>query len=201
MTFQKNLPLGLNVESASRPQSENLFDLTDLLRMIQIRKQIIIGTAATVITLTIIYLFQVTPLYTAQAVVMLDQRENKVLDVSAVIAGLPSDPTTIQNQVQILRSRSLMARVIDRLHLDEDPDFGGGPVGTAKHTFLHWLNPMTYLASPPPAKSAEEVKTDRLNAQINGLLGSESVTVQGESTAIAIDVVSSAPDKAARIAN
>src|SRR5215471_9901644 len=193
MTLQKNLPLGLNVESASRTQNESLFDLTDLLRMIQIRKQIIIGTAATIVTLTIIYLFQVTPLYTAHAVVMLDQRENKVLDVSAVIAGLPSDPTTIQNQVQILRSRSLMTRVIDRLHLDEDPEFGGGPLGPAKHTFLHWLNPLTYLSGPAPMKSAEEVKSDRLNSQIDTLLGSEKVSVQGESTAISIDVVSATP--------
>lgn len=202
MTFQKNLPLGLNVESAARAQNENLFDLTDLLRMIQIRKQIIIGTAATVVTLTIIYLFQVTPLYTAQAVVMLDQRENKVLDVSAVIAGLPSDPTTIQNQVQILRSRSLMTRVIDKLHLDEDPEFGGGPIGApAKHTFLHWLNPMTYLSSQAPAKSVDEMKADRLNSEIDDLLGSEKVSVNGDSTAISIDVVSSVPDKSAKIAN
>ena len=97
MTFQKSLPLGLSVEGA-RPQGENFFDLTDLLRMIQVRKQIIIGTAATVITLTVIYLFRITPLYTAQSEVMLDQRSNKVVDVSAMISGLSSDPTTIDRK-------------------------------------------------------------------------------------------------------
>jgi len=200
MTFQNNPPIGLGVDAAARTQGENLFDLTDLLRMIQIRKQIIIGTAATVITLTIIYLYQVTPLYTAQAVVMLDQRENKVLDVSAIIPGLPTDPQTIQNQVQILRSRTLISRVVDRMHLDQDGEFGEAP-GKPKHTFLHYFNPLAWFTSDAPAKSAAQIKEDQRNGEIDGLLSSEKINVQGDSTAIGIQFQSADAEKAAKIAN
>ena len=201
MTIQKNLPLGLNVEGAASGGGENFFDLTDLLRMIQVRRQIIIGTAATVITLTAIWLFQVTPLYTAHAVVLLDQRQNKVLDVSSVIAGLPTDPTTIQNQVQILRSRNLASRVAEKEGLDNDPEFGGGPIGATQHTFLHWLNPLAYIATPAPAETPEQQKADRKNDEIDAVLGSETVAEVGDSTAIAIDFTSPDREKSSRMAN
>ncbi len=202
MTIQKVMPIASNQDTSPKAGGgETLFDLTDLLRMVQARKEIIIGTAATVITLTIIYLFQTTPLYTARAVVMLDQRENKVLDVSAVIAGLPSDPTTIQNQVEILRSRSLAGRVVDKLHLDDNPEFGGGPLGKPHHSFLHWLNPLTWLGASAPLPSEEDLKAERRNNEIDSILSIEKISVDGDSTAISIDVDSSSPSESARIAN
>jgi capsular exopolysaccharide synthesis family protein len=203
MTLQKVTPLGSSQETVLRPPpaGEALFDLTDLLRMVQSRKEIIIGTAVTVITLTIIYLLQTTPLYTARAVVLLDQRQNKVLDVSAVIAGLPSDPTTIQNQVEILRSRNLAGRVADKLHFDDNPEFGGGPLGKPHHTFLHWLNPLAWVGASAPLPTEEEMRVERRNNEIDSVLGAESVTVDGDSTAISIDVVSGSPNEAALLAN
>src|SRR5471032_2295689 len=106
------------------PRNETVFDLTDLLRVIRVRQKIILGTALAVVTLTTIILFNLTPLYRATALVMLDQRQNKVEDVGAILSGLATDPTSIENQLQILRSRSLMFRVINKLHLDQDPEFG-----------------------------------------------------------------------------
>jgi capsular exopolysaccharide synthesis family protein len=203
MTIQKVVPLGSNQDAAAKqaPPAEALFDLTDLLRMVQARKEIIIGTAVTVITLTIIYLFQTTPLFTAHSVVLLDQRENKVLDVSAVIAGLPSDPTTIQNQVEILRSRNLAGRVADKLHFDDNLEFGGGPLGKPKHTILHWINPLTWIGATAPLPTEEEMRAERRDNEINSVLGAERVTVDGDSTAISIDVSSSSQALAASLAN
>ena len=200
MTFQKtNLPLGLSVEGA-RPQGENFFDLTDLLRMIQVRRQIIIGTAATVVTLTIIYLFRITPLYTAESEVMLDQRANKVVDVSAMISGLPTDPATIQNQVEILQSRNLIGRVIDKLRLDQDAEFGGGPVSAPRHTWMHYFNPTAWFATGPEP-TEQQLRIKQRNDEIDSILGSERISARGDSTAISIAFTSTSPDKAAQIAN
>src|SRR5476649_1307818 len=92
------------------PHNETVFDLTDLLRVIRVRQKIILSTAFAVVTLATIILFNLTPLYRATALVMLDQRQNKVEDVGAILSGLATDPTSIENQLQILRSRSLMFR-------------------------------------------------------------------------------------------
>ncbi len=53
--------------------------------------------------------------YSGSAVVILDPRKNNVTELTAVIAQLPADPATMQNQLQILTSRQLAATVVDRL--------------------------------------------------------------------------------------
>src|ERR1017187_2537471 len=103
----------------SSPHNETVFDLRDLLRIVRIRLRLIVGTAILLTLLTAVILFQLTPRYSATALVLIDQRPNKIVDVTAVLAGLPTDATSIENQVQILRSRALMARVMDKLHLDQ----------------------------------------------------------------------------------
>ena len=61
--------------------------------------------------------------YASSAVVMLDPRKNNITDLSAVLAPLVTDPASVQNQIQIITSRDLAATVVDRLKLDDDPEF------------------------------------------------------------------------------
>lgn len=176
------------------------FDLTAFLQMLRVRQRIIVGTAATVIAITAIVVFHETPLYDASALVMLDQRQNKVMDVDAVLSGLPTDITSIENQLQILRSRSLMARVIAKLHLDSDapaapeaPDF----IATA----LQDLNPLNWFGWMAGGGSKADAGQDRLNGAIDGLLDAETVTQVGRSSAMLVTFRSPDPAKAASIAN
>src|SRR3954469_23375917 len=111
MTIQRHIPpefAASEREVDTQPHNETVFDLTDLLRIIRVRQRLILGTAAAVLILTAIVLFNLTPLYQVKALVLLDQRQNKIVDVDAVLSGLPTDPTSIENQIQILRSRSLL---------------------------------------------------------------------------------------------
>jgi|SRR5579871_712593 len=198
MTYQKNLPLGLSVDAAAPAQpAPRSFQIDDFLRMLEMRKYLIGGTALVIFLLAAFYILQLTPLYTARAVVLLDQRENRVLDVSAVVAGLSSDPTTIQNQVQILNSRGLAGRVVDKEGLASDSGDDGAP----HHSWMHALNPFAWFSKEPPAPTAEERRAARRNGAIDDVLGSENVSEVGESTAISIDYTS--PDKAtaAKMAN
>jgi uncharacterized protein involved in exopolysaccharide biosynthesis/Mrp family chromosome partitioning ATPase len=61
--------------------------------------------------------------YSSSAVVMLDQRKNNVTDLSAVLSQLPTDPATLQNQIQIITSRDIATAVIAKLRLYNDPEF------------------------------------------------------------------------------
>ena len=204
MNVQRNLgdpdnQSGLQ-ETEIEPQNETAFDLTDLLRVIRVRKKIILGTALAVVAVTALALFRLTPLYTAKALVMLDQRQNKVEDVNAVLSGLPTDPTSIENQVQILRSRSLLSRVIDKQHLMDDSEFGA-----AKPNLLvgvvYYLNPLHWFPNLATTKTDAEMLQEQRNAIIDRLLGSETVAAQGRSSAILISFDSADPNKATAICN
>ena len=231
------LPFGQDSDVA--PQASSGFDLNGLLRILIVRQRLIIGTALAVIAITLIVVFTTTPLYDAKAFVLLDQRQNKVVDVDAVLSGLATDPTSVENQLQILRSRSLMSHVIDKLKLDQQvvtintqgspsqakgatPDlisyinplnWFGTPATTnnadqspiafrgALSDVFHYFNPVNWFRAPAVTNNLERLKAERREGLINGLLGAETVTILGRSSAIQITYRSSDPQKAADTAN
>lgn len=125
----------------------NGYDLSHLLLFLRVRWKIIAVTAFVVVALAVGIISQLTPLYTANAVVMLDQRKNNVADVSEVLSGLPTDPTSIRNQVEILTSRNLAGRVIDKLKLMQDGEFN--PDAASWSSFLKYLHPRYWLPALP----------------------------------------------------
>jgi succinoglycan biosynthesis transport protein ExoP len=111
--------------------------------------------------------------YTANAVVMLEPRKNNITDLSAVLSQLPTDPASLQNQIQILTSRELAGRVVDRMHLMDDPEFA-------------------------PRTDDPALKRDGV---IDVFLKHLSVDTIGLSTSLSIGFASKDADKSARIAN
>lgn len=182
------------------PLQADGFDLTDLLRVLRVRRSLILGTAAAVLVLAIIILFRATPLYQAQALVMLDQRQNKVTDIEAVLSGLPTDPASIENQVQILRSRNLLGRVVQKLSLDKDLEFMPRPPGVLA-SVMYYLNPLTWISSTTTIASSEDEERNRINQVVNQLSARMSVTTLGRSTAIQIAVQAEKPWRAQQITN
>src|SRR3954452_17524632 len=142
------------------------FRLPDLLRLMIRRHRLILGIAAACVALTAYVLMLLPTLYSASAMVMLEQRKNNVADASSVLSELPTDPASVQNQIQILTSRDLASRVVDKLGLENDPEFNG--------------------AAPfDIAQSA--AGTDTFHERVvNAFLSRLSVENEGLSTAIAI---------------
>ncbi|MFL5236341.1 MAG: GumC family protein [Rhizomicrobium sp.] len=153
------------------------FQLPDLLRLTVRRHRLILGIAAACIALTACVLMLLPTLYSASAVVMLEQRRNNVADASSVLSSLPTDPTSVQNQIQILTSRDLASLVVDKLGLENDPEFRG----------------TMRFAGNNPASRHEEV--------VSAFLNHLSVENEGLSTAISIGFKARSAQKAARIAN
>ena len=98
-------------------------DLRELARKLWRRKWLILGTAATVMVLAVLILFQLTPIYRATGLVMIDAREAEIVNVKQVLAGLSPGEETIQSEVQVLQSRDLAKQTIAKLGLDQNPEF------------------------------------------------------------------------------
>lgn len=168
------------------------FSLVEFLRVLRIHWRIIVGTALTIFAITLAVLWLLPPLYSATAVVMLDQRRNNIEDVSAVLSGLPTDPASVQNQVEILTSRKLVGRVVDKLHLREDPEFNPD------------LQSGFFPATFNPAKWFSGSKTNadiQRNEVIDKVLKQLTVDPVGVSTAIDVTFDAEERGKAPRIAN
>jgi capsular exopolysaccharide synthesis family protein len=64
-----------------------------------------------------------TPVYRASAQIILDTRTDRIADMQSVVSGLPGDTSAVNSEVEVLRSRKLLGRVVDALNLTEDPEF------------------------------------------------------------------------------
>jgi succinoglycan biosynthesis transport protein ExoP len=172
--------------------------LAEFQRVLRVRSGVIFGTALVVIALAAALVVLATPLYTATAIVMLDQRKNSVEDAAAAISGLGTDPTTVQNQVQILTSVELANRVTEKLKLDQDPEFSPQAGWTA---VFRYLSPATWFPGAISSRAAA-ARLDIDKAQLaQNFLSRVRVDPIGLSTAMNVSFESRDPQKAQLIAN
>src|SRR3546814_2488359 len=68
-------------------------------------------------------IFQLTPRYTARTTVMIDPKQQQVVDIQSVVSGLSGDPFTVESQVQVIAARSVAEKVINDLNLLTLPEF------------------------------------------------------------------------------
>jgi succinoglycan biosynthesis transport protein ExoP len=147
-------------------------DLREVYQVIRRRKGIIIGCIAIVMALTAVAVFQITPRYTAESIVMLDTRKNQVADIQTVLSGLNADSAAVRSEIEVLKSPTLAEKVAKKLNLADDPVFS--PRGSTNAPFLvrwgvvNWfpegsLELLGISTAPPPPKSAEEQAKDLLD--------------------------------------
>ncbi len=117
------LPSGYQAAGADAP------DLRDYWRIISKRQRLIAAFFLGALGLTALVVFNLTPLYTAKGMVLLEAQtapllETKTPDSAPEVSG---DHDFYKTQYDILQSRSLAAKVITELSLTDNPLFGGRP--------------------------------------------------------------------------
>lgn len=192
----------LAAAAAERTRPGLRADVREVLRTINRRKWLILMVVAAVVGIAAGVLSQLTPRYTATTLVMLDTRKTKVTDVEAVVSGLTTDVAALQSEVELLRSRTMMGRVVDKLNLVQDPEFNGRLRGSLMRDLRARLG-VDALFSRPVEPSASEVSAAELerSSVVDALLGRTTVVPRGRSFVIAISAESANRVKAARIAN
>ena len=181
------------------------FDLREFANVLRRRQVVILGWTALITLITIIVAFQLTPIYRAEAVVMLDTRKTQVLssDVQAVLSGLPADDAAVRSEVEVLNSTALASRVVDKLDLTTNPLINPA---LAPPTFWSRYNPITWLRGYfPSANQPEESQADKQrrvhDAVVEDVMGNLTVFNDGRSFIIKIRYESPDPKLAAEIAN
>ncbi len=114
----------LGMRSLPREDGASALDVGAILGALWRGKWIILLSAIVMLIIGIYYAYEVaTPRYTASAVVALNSREEQVVDLNSVVGGLSADSSVVNTEVEVLQSRNLMGKVVDRLDLTSDPEF------------------------------------------------------------------------------
>ena len=93
--------------------------MRQLVRTLWRRKGAIFSTVTALTGLIAIIVFQLTPRYTAETLLMIEPRGANVSgEVEAVLSGLPADAATIQSEIEVLHSRGPADKTVKRLNLN-----------------------------------------------------------------------------------
>lgn len=176
-------------------------DVRAFLRLLNRRKWHILGITALVCVLTGLVLSQLTPEYRATALVMLDTRKVRVTNTPDVVGGLTLDIPAMQTEIEVLRSVSLLGRVVDKLRLDQDPEYGAEPVsilGLVKREihsiYGRWVGP-----DADKGRGAQAIDDTPRARAIASLDSRVRVVTRSRSYVIAVSLDSTIPAKAKRI--
>ena len=157
--------------------------------------------------------------YTARSAVLIEPVENPAIDVQAMIRGMTADQQTIATQIQLIQSRTYLARVMEDMGLFEDPEFNPALVEQTSlmdrvpfnylqgafeqaQSFLpqEWLMDLGLIQGDQPVIDSEVA---RLSRELAVSTFSENMRLfnDGTSFVISISFIASTPEKAARVAN
>jgi len=113
-------------------QDDDVIDLGALISTLW-RKKIWIVASVFLFTLSgAFYAYGVAPSkYRATSVVLLEASSGQLMDLGAVLPSLGTDSEAINTEVEVLKSRRLLERVVTAANLIDDPEFNGAlrPLG------------------------------------------------------------------------
>ncbi len=176
------------MQLSSQNHSDHIepLSLNDLLGTLR-RHSVLIGLAILAFLLLGFIYYKTTPSeYSAKAVVLIENQERNV-QIKAVLTSADDDFTMIPSEIQVLTSRDLVGKVVDRLGLVQNP------------TLLS-AEPKTEIAKPETEPSKENLGRMRDN-MIDRMLGALKVKQVEKSRAIEVAFQAKNPKIAADVVN
>jgi uncharacterized protein involved in exopolysaccharide biosynthesis len=179
-------------------------DLRELFLKLSRRRKAIAGIFFLVVVMTALYLYQATPRYTAQALLTLDLRKSKVVNIEDVLSGLSANDSVLGTEMDILRSSYLLEKVLDKLQLDKNPHFNPALVAeddkSVLRKFREWLRGLWFLSSDTGVSPEEQEKRLRLSI-VSALQNNLVVEHRKQSNTISVSYTSLDPKEAAKVIN
>ncbi|NRB01807.1 MAG: polysaccharide biosynthesis tyrosine autokinase [Rhodobacteraceae bacterium] len=77
---------------------------------------------AVLLALTVVQV-AIVPMFRAEATLAIEARESQVIDVESVLSGVSSDTFSLNTEIEVIQSRTLIERLVNQMNLTEDPEF------------------------------------------------------------------------------
>ncbi len=189
-------PLASHQRVASDVPDEDVIDLGALLATLWRGKWLILLVTCATLSLGVFYAFvAAVPLYKSSAVVMLETKQESIVDLQSVVGGLSGDSSEVNSELEVLKSRGLMGKVVDKLDLVSDPEFNK----TLRTPSALSAMKARVLGTDAPAKelSEKQIRDDVISALLEKL----SVRNVPQSLVFQVTAETESPQKSALIAD
>ncbi len=201
----QSLPVPQTASKQTLPD-QDVISPREMVQTLKKYKWAIAGVTVAASMIATLAAFSMTPVYQATAMLELEREQAKVLSVEELY-GLEGDTDIYLNtQYEVLKSRSVMEKVIKRLNLLEDPEYNSILRPKPWHAqLLDWRRWLGITPSVKSIKKEEPVKKDKsiriLNNTISTLLGTVQISPIKKTQIVKVNVTSKNPERAASIAN
>ncbi|MCO6048407.1 Wzz/FepE/Etk N-terminal domain-containing protein [Mesorhizobium sp. RP14(2022)] len=136
--------------------------------------------------------------YEASTEILIDPRDLKLVERDLTGAGLPSEATVaiVENQVRVLTSGNVLAKVVSDLRLAEDPEFNGTRGEGGLRGLVADLRSLVSGAGPSgdPSVRRRALAMENLREKLE-------VSRTGKTFVIRVGAITEEPEKSASIAN
>ena len=197
--------------SAIHPtEPEHGLDLREAIGFLWRQWIFITSVVVSVLLVAAVYVYSETPRYTATAQVLLEIPQ-RVTKEDVAFPGLLLDFNAIESQLAIIKSTVFLQRVVEKLELVSDPEFGSAAsaaqapslyarIRSALVAMIHSASLGGSAASAPPVPK-NEAAPSRVASAIGALKGAVTAARAGQGYVLAISVTSVDPARAAKLAN
>lgn len=166
------------------------FDLRSILGLLRRQFRLILVTVILVVAGAAVAVFALKPVYTASTLVLVDPSRKNLLDPEAQFTGGASDSARVDSEVELVKSETVLLRVVKDAGLLDDPEFGV-KLGL-RDTILAFLR-----IAQPTLPTGDEA----LQSVVGKLRDAITAQRRGLTYLISIQAKSLSPQNAARIAN
>lgn len=182
-------------------------DMRSFFMMLWRRRVPLVAVVVIGISVAAVLLHFIQPQYTARAIVLIESQSGGEASMPANMRGLMNsvrlDTSLVLNELEIIRSRMMARKVVERLNLMTDPEFNprfrtadGSGAGGQSGNFRQLSVYKSELDNLPP-----DVVDEKMEDVVSRFLDRLSVRSVPGSYAIQVEITSGDPAKAARIAN
>ena len=179
----------------------------EILHTLWLRRRLIITVTLFITILATLIIFQLTPLYKAN-VQLLIGTDSKVVDIQSVLASDLMGDSAILGEMEVIKSRTLVKRVIKALYLEDVEEFN--PLLKEEST-LAFLKPDNWISEEfkqsiglsrvEEEKTEEELQAELLSMMADVFQEKIKVSQIKRSQVVNIEFQSESPKLAAKIAN
>lgn len=183
----------------------------EILHVLWMRRWLILIIIVSISIPAIYKIKELTPLYTSTATLMVGGNRSQVAETMVMTSNDYYDQySALNNETEILKSRNLARKVVEKLHLDETEEFNPAPKQPGLLAKLHprnWVPQAWHEAlsenrgQGAVQKSAEEQREELISVLVDGFLARLKVEPLEMSNVIKINYTLENPKLAALIAN
>jgi exopolysaccharide transport family protein len=167
--------------------------------------RMILGMAGICLALALFIIFLITPEYTASSQILLDPSKQNILGPEAITSELNLDSSAVDGQIALVKSKSLLTRVVEDEKLAAEPGFGADPSPSFLSqikSLLPFGEPAESVSGPNNALTEEQQKLARGTLRaVRILQRNTSVARVGRANVLEVKYTSPGPEKSAQIAN